>query len=314
MGNNKIVTEVKKVQELEQIELFKSIIERSKTMLFLWRYEKDWPVEFVSDNIALFGYTSKQFLMGLMTWKKFVYIKDIEKADKEFEYYTNTDITEDNFIQIYRVVTANDDIRWVSDRTEVIKNSAGIITHVQSILIDITEEKQLEEQLALHQKELESLVKKRTKQLEKANDKLNIQKLALEQKNTALGVVLKEIEAYNKQIKRDIVFSVNKLLLPVLRRLKKRSEYLETGYITLLENTVKDLSSSFARDLSGEAANLTPREVEICNMVKNNLSSKEIAELLFISIKSVEWHRYNIRRKFDILNQKINLTTFLKNL
>ena len=83
---------------------------------------------------------------------------------------------------------------------------------------------------------------------------------------------------------------------------------------SLLENTVKDLSTSFASDLSTEAVGLTPREIEICNMIKNNLSSKEIAELLFISVKSVEWHRYNIRRKFGILNQKINLTIFLKDL
>jgi len=314
LDTNEVAAEVQQTRGLDRIELFKSIIERSKTILFLWRYEKDWPVEFVSDNIASFGYSSKQFLMGLMTWKKFVYSKDILKADKEFEYFANKGMSDNNFIQEYRVVTKDNDIRWVSDRTKVIKNSDGIITHVQSILVDITEEKQLEEQLVLHQKELELLVRKRTKQLEKANDKLNIQKLELEQKNIALGVVLKEVETYNKQIKKDVVFSVNKLLLPVLRTLKKRSEYLEAGYITLLENTVIDLSSSFARDLSGEDANLTPREIEICNMVKNNLSSKEIAELLFITIKSVEWHRYNIRRKFGILNQKINLTTFLRNL
>lgn len=47
---------------------------------------------------------------------------------------------------------------------------------------------------------------------------------------------------------------------------------------------------------------LTKRELEIVNMIKDGLSSKEIAEKLFISKRTVEVHRYNIFRKLDVNN------------
>jgi DNA-binding NarL/FixJ family response regulator len=47
---------------------------------------------------------------------------------------------------------------------------------------------------------------------------------------------------------------------------------------------------------------LTKREVEIVNMIKEGYSSKEIAEKLFISKRTVEVHRYNIFRKLEVSN------------
>lgn len=47
---------------------------------------------------------------------------------------------------------------------------------------------------------------------------------------------------------------------------------------------------------------LTKRELEIVNMIKEGHSSKEIAEKLFISKRTVEVHRYNIFRKLDVNN------------
>jgi DNA-binding NarL/FixJ family response regulator len=53
------------------------------------------------------------------------------------------------------------------------------------------------------------------------------------------------------------------------------------------EKTVQDLSS---------------REAEVINYLKKGCSSKEIAEALFISVKTVEVHRYNILRKLNLKN------------
>ncbi|MHC4453627.1 MAG: helix-turn-helix transcriptional regulator [Planctomycetota bacterium] len=56
----------------------------------------------------------------------------------------------------------------------------------------------------------------------------------------------------------------------------------------------------------------TAKEIEVCNMIKNGLTSKEIASLLNISFLTIEKHRVNIRRKLGIINKDINLTSFLK--
>ncbi len=51
-----------------------------------------------------------------------------------------------------------------------------------------------------------------------------------------------------------------------------------------------------------DAAHLTSREKEIIVLLEKNLSSKEIAETLFISVRTVETHRKNILKKTDTTN------------
>jgi two-component system invasion response regulator UvrY len=63
-----------------------------------------------------------------------------------------------------------------------------------------------------------------------------------------------------------------------------------------------------AGDLIGETSpenkleSLSQREFEIIELLKKGLASKEIADVLYISKKTVEVHRYNILRKLDLKN------------
>lgn len=47
---------------------------------------------------------------------------------------------------------------------------------------------------------------------------------------------------------------------------------------------------------------LSEREIEVINQIRDGLSSKEIAEKLGISIKTVEVHRHNILKKLKVKN------------
>ena len=82
-------------------------------------------------------------------------------------------------------------------------------------------------------------------------------------------------------------------------------------YVDLLKNHLGELVSSFGRNIRKKRLNLTPREIEICSMVKGRLTSKEIASLLNISLQTVEKHRKNIRHKVGISKKDINLSSFL---
>ncbi|MBN2805053.1 MAG: hypothetical protein JXR22_00200 [Prolixibacteraceae bacterium] len=66
----------------------------------------------------------------------------------------------------------------------------------------------------------------------------------------------------------------------------------------------------FFNRLKNEFPDLTPGDIKICAYLKMNLSSKEIAHLLNISIRSVEVHRYRIRKKLQ-LNSSENLVEYL---
>jgi two-component system invasion response regulator UvrY len=47
---------------------------------------------------------------------------------------------------------------------------------------------------------------------------------------------------------------------------------------------------------------LSMREMQIVDRIKQGLSSKEMAAEMYISVKTVEVHRYNILRKLNLKN------------
>jgi two-component system invasion response regulator UvrY len=61
-----------------------------------------------------------------------------------------------------------------------------------------------------------------------------------------------------------------------------------------------------------DVKNLSLREIEIIKLIKKGLSSKEIAATLYIAVRTVEVHRYNILKKLSLKNTA-SLITFINN-
>ena len=146
----------------------------------------------------------------------------------------------------------------------------------------------------------------------KAEKILQEQKKVLEQKNIALNEILGQIEIEKKQIKDNVITNAENLLLPVIQKLRLTGE--SRKYVQLLQKNLQELTSSFGTKLIERESRLTSREIEICDMIKNGLTNKEISRLLNISLATIERHRANIRKKLGIIKKDINLSSFLKTL
>ena len=59
-------------------------------------------------------------------------------------------------------------------------------------------------------------------------------------------------------------------------------------------------------------AKLTPRELDVCELIQKGMSSKEIAEELTLSPQTVHKHRRTIRKKLQLDNKGVNLAAFLR--
>ena len=57
--------------------------------------------------------------------------------------------------------------------------------------------------------------------------------------------------------------------------------------------------------------NLSPREIQVADLVRQGRSNKDAANILSISVNAVEFHRNNLRKKLGLQNKKINLRTYL---
>lgn len=164
----RFITERKRTEEaLQQANL---VVENSPVVLFRWKPEEGWPVEMVSGNVIQFGYTPEELLSGGVHYASLVHPDDLKRVIRELQDYSQAGT--DHFVQEYRVVTKEGAIRWVSDHTAIERDANGQISCYQGIVIDITERKQIEDELRKAQEELEDRVKERTAQLETANKEL----------------------------------------------------------------------------------------------------------------------------------------------
>jgi len=143
---------------------------------------------------------------------------------------------------------------------------------------------------------------------------LKEQQKSLQEKNIALREILAQIETEKLDFKKQVTLNVEKMLLPAMSKLRVKASALDKRYINMLEQNIMDLLSKFGLKLSSGPTKLSPRELEICNMIKNGISSKEIAEMLHLSLRTVDTHRNRIRRKLKINATDVNLASHLQNL
>jgi tetratricopeptide (TPR) repeat protein/DNA-binding CsgD family transcriptional regulator len=78
----------------------------------------------------------------------------------------------------------------------------------------------------------------------------------------------------------------------------------------VFEQQLEVLHPDLIRRLSERYPTLTQTELKVCSLAAINLSNKDVASMLYMSVRTVETHRLNIRRKMD-LPKESNLTAFL---
>ncbi|OPY08947.1 MAG: Transcriptional activator protein CzcR [Syntrophus sp. PtaB.Bin001] len=151
--------------------------------------------------------------------------------------------------------------------------------------------------------------------LRRQEQDLRIKSQNLEEVNTALHVLIKNREIDRIDQGQKILSNCKELILPYVEQLKKQKlPPHQMACVEIIEANVQNIISPFLQSLSSELAHLTPKEVQVANLVKEGKTTKEISELLNLSIRSVESHRDNIRTKLGISNEKINLRSYLLSL
>ena len=241
-------------------------------------------------ELDMIGYAHEE-VVGKKTWGDLI----IPEEKPLFEQHWKNLCRQGKALNLYYTLIHKDGhrLRVLLNATAHLDDSGNLL-NTRGSVVDITEKEQTEEAV-------------RASALE-----LGKQKQALEQKNLALREILAHIEIEKNQIKEDVIANVEKLVLPTLNKLRRKGTVLDRKNIDLLEHNLKQLTVGFGRAVGEQRWKLSPREIEICGMIKNGLTTKEMTGLLNTSRRTIENHRNRIRKKLEISQKNINLTAYLQ--
>lgn len=157
--------------------------------------------------------------------------------------------------------------------------------------------------------EIEDVLRESTKALQRQAEEL-------EQKNTALREVLSHIEYEKKRVVESAKARVSMFIQPYVHRLMGSTDLSidERACVEQLARAIQDLFKPEAENMVRLADRLSPRELEICDLVRNGLTTKQVSSFLHIAEATVERHRNTIRKKLDLTGSDVNLTSYLRQL
>ena len=228
----------------------------------------------------ILGYSEEEFLA--FPFLKFIYKEDLKKTEKALLEAAGGE--NEIFIE-NRYKCKDGSIKWIDWKVLAIKEEDLFIAAGR----DITQRKQIEQELI--------------------NEKKN-----LEEVNAALRIILREHELRKIEIEEKVFLNIQKLLLPYLSELASSNlNEKQHFFLDVIQKNIQEITSSFAKDLTQKYNNLTPREIQIANLIKQGRTNKETAKLLAISPSAVDFHRQSLRKKLNIKGKKQNLRSVLLN-
>ncbi len=191
---------------------------------------------------------------------------------------------------------------------------------------DITEFKQVEKELQkVYDKSVsryknksktlsDTLKKLEDKEKDLAQHKSDLEKLKKEiiETNRAFSVLARNIDKNKEVFEKKIYDTTTVKILPIIKDLKNNKSCQRImADLDVLETNLHSLFSG--SNHHHEIINiLTDQEMRVAVMIRNGLTSQQMANFLCISLLTVKTHRKNIRKKLKINNTNINLISYLK--
>jgi PAS domain S-box-containing protein len=280
--NRKVAEEALRLSE----EKFRQLVENIHEVIYTT--DRDGLVTYVSPAIErLTGFIPSD-VVG-RHFSKFIHEEDLGYLKSRYDHALEGQRSPTE----YRVLTKSGGYRWVSTFSRPVKeNNTSVGLH--GVISDITEYKESEATLREREKELRAKTE------------------TLEEMNAALRVLLERREKDRVEMEEKVLLNISELINPYLEKLKKSSmDEKQKACLGIVESNLNSITSSFSRDLRFKYLSLTPTEIQIASLIRDGRTTKEIAELMNLSGRTIESHRKNIRRKMGLKDKKANFRTTL---
>jgi PAS domain S-box-containing protein len=213
------------------------------------------------------------------------------------QHFKEADSHQENCHLSFRIITRGGQTRWISHNCRAVYDGDGRYLGRRMSNRDITRRKRYENDLEKQQVEL----------VEKSRH--------LERTNHALKALLDHREIERQSIEATLLANLKRHVYPYLDQMNAMElNHKADSFLQIIRNNIEELVTPMNRSLSTAYQNLTPMEASVADLIRLGKGTKEIADLKYISPRTVAIHRNKIRKKLGLVNSKTNLQTYLQSL
>jgi DNA-binding CsgD family transcriptional regulator len=127
---------------------------------------------------------------------------------------------------------------------------------------------------------------------------------------TTLNVVLRKRDEDMAVYEEKLLYRLKQMIMPYLEMLDgTKLNGIQKQCVCELKKNIEGVSFTFSPSFIRQCRSLTPVEIRVVGMIKQGKTTKEIADFLYLSTRTIESHRRNIRKKLGLNNRKVNLMT-----
>lgn len=231
---------------------YRNLVQQLPVITYIASLEKPGKLLYVSPQISQLGYPAEDWLAGSDGLLKRVHADDlavtIEAYAHTYEYHAPLRCE-------YRLVKSDGKIRWFLDEANVVRNDSGESLFLQGVLVDVTQDKETEQELSYYRQRLEELVFQRTQQLE-------IQCEILKTANANLDKALTELKTIHSELRhsetrfRLLLESVNEGIIGL--DAKGRCSFLNHSAAALLGSSKDDMLGQDLHAMFGQLGTMAP--------------------------------------------------------
>jgi len=142
-GLDALRNKVRLERTLSALGVLQQVVEHSAVIAYVRGLGPDWPVEFVSENVARHGYRAAEFTSGQRSFPSLVHPADWPELVAATELHAAAGPNE--FSLEYRVADVQGGLHWVRDSCTVVRSEAGLPVQFRGVLTDVSERKEAEE-------------------------------------------------------------------------------------------------------------------------------------------------------------------------
>jgi len=167
-------------------------------------------------------------------------------------------------------------------------------------------ELRLQEKIKAEQKVNQLLKQKHQMEMDLINRELATSSIFIAQKNKILGLLKKDV---NRLLKKEKTITKNDFA-KILKTIDENVKFENDWY--RIKAHFEKIHPGFFDRLREKYPQLTPNDHKLCALLRMNLSTKEISQILKITAPSTEISRIRLRKKLD-LPKNLNLVQYICN-